>query len=249
MKTSSTNPPNLYRFDAYINPSTTLPEHLEVITEDDSTSAPGYKIRGTLDFVDGPRAEDNDWREQPHIACANLRVEDPQSVMAYMRRYGMPCNFGKTDHLYVKFEVSYNTIREAQEILRNAWKNTLPYDSEGEVRVSCVTELEAYVEENMQASVIVPAGVTHLQIENLWTLIAFLFLHDYAARKLGICANPDCPAPYFKKKRITQKFCEAGPCVAFAQRQYSLKWWNSEGKKRRELQRPTRQNKKKKKRT
>jgi len=49
---------------------------------------------------------------------------------------------------------------------------------------------------------------------------------------LAICGNPACPAKYFISRRRDQKFC-GGECTAYAQRQYSLKYWNEEGKHRR----------------
>lgn len=52
-------------------------------------------------------------------------------------------------------------------------------------------------------------------------------------KRLAICRNPDCPAPYFTAKRSDQKYCERGECTAYAQRSYALGWWNREGNTRR----------------
>ena len=76
---------------------------------------------------------------------------------------------------------------------------------------------------------------------DLWTFIRLRFLADFAEAKIAVCANPNCLVPYFVKKRKSQKLCEQGECVAWAQRQYSLKWWNVEGKKRREKRHSKRQ--------
>ena len=81
--------------------------------------------------------------------------------------------------------------------------------------------------------------------KDLWTFIRLLFLADHSEDKIAVCANPNCLVPYFVKKRKSQKLCEQGECVAWAQRQYSLRWWNAEGKKRREKQ-TKRQSKRKK---
>ena len=51
--------------------------------------------------------------------------------------------------------------------------------------------------------------------------------------KMAVCGNPECPAPYFLKKRATQRFCERGPCVEYGQRQHALNWWRRVGAKRR----------------
>jgi hypothetical protein len=53
------------------------------------------------------------------------------------------------------------------------------------------------------------------------------------ASRLAHCTNPECAAPYFLAKRRSQKFCERGECTSFAQRQYSLAWWNAKGKQKR----------------
>lgn len=85
----------------------------------------------------------------------------------------------------------------------------------------------------------------HIEIvpDSLWTTICILFLRDHAAGRTGYCANPGCASPYFLKKRRTQKYCEAGPCVQYAQRQYALRWWNKDGKKRRARKRDKRNRK------
>src|SRR5260221_9081429 len=116
-----------------------------------------------------------------------------------------------------------------QERLRQAWPA-------GEKRSDVVAwvDIEGEVEEGFDTDVIVSGGFVHLRPKDLWRSVCFLYLLDYQAHKLGFCGNPDCPAPYFRKKRKTQKYCEQGPCVQYAQRQYSLDWWNRKGKKIRE---------------
>jgi hypothetical protein len=66
---------------------------------------------------------------------------------------------------------------------------------------------------------------------NLRALLFMGIMHRSA--RFARCHNPDCPTPYFLARRKSQKFCERGACTAYAQRQYALKWWNAEGKKRR----------------
>jgi hypothetical protein len=62
---------------------------------------------------------------------------------------------------------------------------------------------------------------------HVWTqAMDLLFLRDHLAGKTAICANKDCPNPYFIRKRKTQKYCEAGPCVAQAQKEQKREWWN-----------------------
>lgn len=82
-----------------------------------------------------------------------------------------------------------------------------------------------------------------ISTDSLEEFIELLFILDAKKNKTGSCANPHCVAPYFIKKRKTQKYCEAGPCVSYAQRQAALRWWNKEGRKRREKRRHIRKNK------
>jgi len=48
--------------------------------------------------------------------------------------------------------------------------------------------------------------------------------------KVGVCANPDCPAPYFLKGRKTQRFCDRPTCAAYGQREHKKNWWKEHGK-------------------
>jgi hypothetical protein len=90
----------------------------------------------------------------------------------------------------------------------------------------------------------------YLETGDLWKLISYLFLCDFAAKKVGYCGNPDCAAPYYLKKRKDQKFCtgaaraetgatssadespDSGSCTAYAQRQYAKNWWREKRQKR-----------------
>lgn len=88
-----------------------------------------------------------------------------------------------------------------------------------------------------------------ISTNDLWKFICLLFLIDEAEGKLGMCENPDCPAPYFKRKRRTQRFCERGSCTAYAARLYTQRWWETKGRKERHDKRAkARKNKKRKKR-
>lgn len=44
----------------------------------------------------------------------------------------------------------------------------------------------------------------------------------------GVCGNPDCPAPYFIKKRNTQRFC-VSVCANYGQREHKREWWRAHG--------------------
>jgi hypothetical protein len=213
------------KVDSDANSTSPLPTYTicGVLKQETVCEPKSGQTTGTGHF--GYATERDKWREPPHVALANLHINDPQSVMAFMGRYGVLEGTFRTEEHQTKFEVQGSELWTTQETLRDAWKG-----ESGEAW----NLLESLVEENVDADVIPACGFVTLRVRNLWTFVAFLFLMDSARGKLGICHNPDCPAPYFSKKRITQKFCEAGPCVAYAQRQYSLRYWNAEGKKRRE---------------
>jgi len=62
---------------------------------------------------------------------------------------------------------------------------------------------------------------------NLTVTLAFAVLRFH--RRMKMCANNECPAPYFIAKRKDQKYCERGDCTAEAQRARARKYWNSKG--------------------
>jgi hypothetical protein len=238
VKTSSTKRKTGFKFPCWVSSGTPLPENMEVKVDSDADSAsafPPYAICGTLKWetADNPKSglalatERDEWIEPPHVALANLRIDDPQSVMAFMGRYGVLEGTFRTEEDQTKFEVQGWEFWTTQGTLRSAWNG-----ESGEAW----NVLESLVEENIAADVVPAYGSVDLRVRDLWTFVAFLFLMDSPRGKLGVCHNPDCPAPYFQKKRITQKFCEAGPCVAYAQRQHALRYWNTKGKKRRKEQ-------------
>ena len=236
-KNSSIGKPQ-YGFPCYVESSSILPETTEVKLVEDLGSmggvdgVSGYVISGNL----GDAAAE--WPEPPHVVFANLLAEKPEAVESFTKRYGV------LDRLYIdggdpdgkRFTIDSATFLEKQDRLRRAWRYISATKEVGHPAGGAVAmaDIEGEVEEEFDTDVVVAYRYVLLRPKNPWAAICFLFLWDWKTQKLGFCENPDCPAPYFRKKRKTQKFCEAGPCVAYAQRQYSLNWWNREGKKRRE---------------
>jgi len=217
---------------------------------DPSTGEAGYVISGTL-YPDGlseaeayahlRKAQREHWPDPAHIAFANLHVNDAGSVEAFICRYGVLESGGTRGFLLSDdttrvvlppqhFRIETSKMVEAQRHLRAAWETAADPDVEGAFPLD-VTKTQAL--EGLEVHNLL-SGMIQVRARDLLTLVSFLFLRDATAGRLGICESPECPAPYFRKKRKTQKFCEAGPCVAFAQRQYSLDWWRRVGKKRRE---------------
>lgn len=113
---------------------------------------------------------------------------------------------------------------ELRDALRRAWR--------GEVAEKGQLPLR-YIEDSagryMKFSWVFKEGSAELVADDLWSAICVLFLRDVAANKTAVCENPDCPAPYFIRKRKTQKFCEAGPCVEYGARVRANNWWHAHG--------------------
>jgi len=129
------------------------------------------------------------------------------------------------------FRETIDKIATAQNLLRLAWKG----DPDA-LNVHIKTELDSgfeIVAFDVRPDIAGRKGEALLQTDDLWAFICYLVLLDHVHDRTGFCANPECVAPYYLKRRRTQVICEAGPCTAWAQRQYALKWWNTVGSKRR----------------
>jgi hypothetical protein len=51
------------------------------------------------------------------------------------------------------------------------------------------------------------AGEMVLETEKLWSYLCYLFLVDYAEKRIGVCDRKDCPTPYFIRQRRGQRYC------------------------------------------
>lgn len=187
-----------------------------------SSTAPAQELRVWL------RAGLQPAKEPLHEAFANMR-DEPAAVEAFSKKWGpavMPEEEAHPDW-NLKITLAF------RETLRRAWRG----DN------AALEMLHRHLSKSM-AHVAVVDGRIELRTRELWTAAFLLFAQDYHAGKTGCCGNPDCAAPYFLKTRKTQKFCEAGACVSYAQRQYAMKWWNEEGKQQREQRRKKAQGRK-----
>ena len=126
-----------------------------------------------------------------HVVLANLQI-DPQDLgplVKFTREYG---------HLIGReggdvYRVSLGEVVDFQNWVRRAWQGDahfLQKDLEiAEVRFS------------------IGPKQNEVSIGTLRTLIAAFTLQHCSAGKLGVCANPECPAPFFLKVRRGQNFC------------------------------------------
>ena len=174
------------------------------------SSGKGYKITVYLKAGQNSKATA---REQPHEAFVNMQ-DDEASLHAFIDRWGAVVSespgFGKYD----------GPNLDLRDHLREAWRG-----NETKLRF-----IEDSVGRYMRSKWMFNRGHIEIVADDLWSTICVLFLRDRAAHKTGICTNPACHSPYFIRKRKTQKYCEAGPCTAEAQRRHKLDWWNRVGK-------------------
>jgi hypothetical protein len=178
-----------------------LPEHVE--------QGERY-VTGTLPF--GVRASDflasdpfpafsetpielGRWREPPHLFLANMPLEiaDLGPTYKFTTRYGFLA--GHVDVAGGSFVVDVPKIAGFQNLIRKAWAGD----------ETTIGELERDLAPEIRLSV--RAKEIEIGVGDLWTLTRLLFLRDCGAKKTRVCANPDCPAPYFLQTRKGQKFC------------------------------------------
>jgi hypothetical protein len=113
-----------------------------------------------------------------------------------------------------------------RDILRKAWKAdafSTDVDSTALDDISRLAQGSAWWSSAIEKHI-------ELIVDNPFGVLCVLFLRDYAAKRLGICANPDCQTPYFVKSRKTQKVCSAPECKVYSYQTSALNWWNREGK-------------------
>jgi hypothetical protein len=196
------------------------------------------------------------WKTPPHRYFVNLPasitpelglgIVDPNALLGFSRRYGFLSHKTVKDRWvldvessasldFITSEVGRYTQGEFRELIENKSQGLMQYAwITGDARA--VQEFAKYAAGNLQyqVEIDVDTGEAVVKVVNAWTLICMLFVRDHAAGKTAICANPDCPARYFLKSRKTQKICEAGDCVEWAQRNYALRWWRENKRKNRE---------------
>ena len=133
------------------------------------------------------------WKDEPHIALANLR-DDPKAVLWFTRTYGV-LSWGKRKTVSVRGVLNY------RDFLRRAW--------EGDGERNWIGPYNFFALPSVKDIWLItqPARGIELAVSALWPLIHVLFARDWAEKRIRKCVNPDCPAPYFRAVRKGQKFC------------------------------------------
>src|SRR5580704_4020899 len=132
------------------------------------------------------------WRDEPHIALANLR-DDPKAVLWFTRTYGVLA-WGRRKTVSVRGVLNY------RDFLRRAWEGDGEPNWMGPYNFFALPSVKDIW---LMAQ---PTGMI-ITVSALWPLIQFLFSRDWAEMRIRKCVNPDCPAPYFRAVRKGQKFC------------------------------------------
>jgi hypothetical protein len=122
---------------------------------------------------------------------------------------------------------------QRREALRRIWVG----DSDKLNEVLLPTEAEMMMDDEEWASAWNP------QLKLNWQRGEFVYiprnefqvaLYELFRRSsfVKLCANSNCPAPYFIADKTTQRYCSES-CAEVFQRAYKLRWWNEHGSERR----------------
>lgn len=106
-------------------------------------------------------------------------------------------------------------VLKFRDVLRRAW-----------IGDSCslnIVELLAQMNAKITAT---ENGRIELVIDDTLGAASILFLREFAAGRLGMCANPQCPSPYFVRSRRTQKFCDVPACMVYSHRVSANNYWS-----------------------
>jgi hypothetical protein len=108
-----------------------------------------------------------------------------------------------------------------RDVLRQAWQNDT--DALDVIRF-IAGDLRLEVADNSQLKLVA---------RDLWAMVCILFMVDHAARRLALCANPNCEAKFFVRSRRTQKYCDLSACFQEGHRIAARKWWDAKGQQKR----------------
>ncbi len=163
-------------------------------------------------------ADPKQWKEPPHVALANLGHErlnhaaTIEQACMFVKRHGLPMS----DEQYKilgpgePFEIAIRYFRAKQDQLRYAWERK---DSKALWFDSGLENLDLFY-----LPVTWATGGLELQPADCWTHLRLLLTRDLATKRARICANSNCPAPYFIATRGNKIFCTHACANAVAQR-------------------------------
>jgi hypothetical protein len=144
-------------------------------------------LRLTPVFTSGGAAFDvSRWKDAPHVALANLR-DEPEAVLRFIRAYGVLVRDKRKS-------VPVREVLDYRDFLRRAWEG----DTYNFFALPATEDISLCAQ---------PTRGFLIAISALWPLIQVMFIQDWPEKRIKKCANPHCPAPYFRAVRRGQKFC------------------------------------------
>lgn len=209
-----------YSFDGDVVFWGRFPEHVAIT---------GTCVAGTLTQQDRPP-----WKMPPHLALANALLE-PKAVSAFTKTYGPIA--GTKDHVSDERHAAVGEDGKAHPIgdneeLRIDKALTFGYPEVEQsfsfdfhefearrnfIRLAWRGDLSSMRSEMLNARFQVVPGMVKkkaLRTRVLWDFICVLFLIDYDADRIRVCANRQCAAPYFLRGRTDQECCSPQCAVA-----------------------------------
>ena len=168
-------------------------------------SHPRLRVTGWTNGSGAPPFDVSRWKDEPHVALANLR-DEPEAVLRFTHTYGILARDKRQT-------VPVREVLQYRDFLRSAW--------EGDTYNFFAQAV------NHPFLCVQPTGL-QIAVNDSWMLIQVLFARDIAEKRIKKCGNPDCPAPYFCAVRKGQKFCSQKCAVLinvrhFREREAALK--------------------------
>jgi hypothetical protein len=112
-------------------------------------------------------------------------------------------------------EKTQQVVSKFRDLLRQAWRG----DSAAVRRIQTLAQVSSKI-------VAIENGQIELILDDFLGTACMLFLRDFAASRVGICANPQCPSPFFVRSRRTQKFCDVPACMVYSHRLSANNYWS-----------------------
>jgi hypothetical protein len=172
----------------------------------------------------GPGFERN-WPDAPHVAFANLQLNDAVLRM-FTKQYGplyVPPKRSRAEEVVIArskdplgtalllsrlFVPELGRAQKMQELLRQSWRGDgfAIVELEHELMKQGLRPWFGATEKALDLRD-APDDALTLLADDIWSLVRIAFLMDYKIGRAKVCANPDCPTPYFAESRKGQGFC------------------------------------------
>jgi hypothetical protein len=128
-------------------------------------------------------------KEPVHERLANMTL-DVDSIYVFTKVWGfLDADVAGNGRLVTRPQ----HLEQFQDLLQRAWRGESKALSE--------------IEKDVKARVDVGAKGIDIAVVDLWNLVRLSFLRDHKVGRTKVCANNDCPSPYFLEQRKGQKYC------------------------------------------